>query len=214
MVSFSFSSTGTGKDKARNKGSQACTQKENLACDTETEKQGESPLTACRYYLSSIFVHWEPAFPLCEPQHVQPRDKQNPRQLASDTAHLLTKWTLRCLVEDSYDENKTKDFLQWVEKAVLKHREIVDVVLLSPALKADLLRLYHRTSEAQGHSSVSARKQTFQQFTNIMIRLLEAEGHLPELHEAVVSACLPEATDDHDGKSPPCFSYTHVCMSM
>uniref|UniRef100_A0A3B4UFA2 URB1 ribosome biogenesis homolog n=1 Tax=Seriola dumerili TaxID=41447 RepID=A0A3B4UFA2_SERDU len=189
---------GMGKDKARTKGSfsQACTEKENLADDTETEKQGESPLTACKHYLSSIFVHCEPVFPLSETQQVQPRDKLDPSRLASDTAHLLTKWSLRCLVEDSYDENRTKDFLQWFEKAVIKHREIVDVVLLDPGFKADLLRLYHQAFEAQCQSNVLARVETFQRFTNIMIRLLENQGHLPELHQAVVSACLPEATRD------------------
>ncbi|XP_040902942.1 nucleolar pre-ribosomal-associated protein 1 [Toxotes jaculatrix] len=192
---------GMGKDKARSKGSfsQACTQKENLAEDAETEKQGESPLTECKFYLSSIFVHWEPVFPLSEPQQVQPRDKLDPSRLASDTAHLLTKWSLRCLVEDSYDENRTKDFLQWVEKAVVKHREIVDVVLLDPGLKADLLRLYHRAFEAQCHSTILTRVETLQQFNNIMICLLEAQGHLPELHQAVVSACLPESTHHQSG---------------
>ncbi|XP_039986899.1 nucleolar pre-ribosomal-associated protein 1 [Xiphias gladius] len=189
---------GMGKDKARSKVSfsQACTQKENLAEDAETEKQRESPLTACKFYLKSIFVHWEPVFPFSEPQQVQPRNKLDPRQLAIDTAHLLTKWSLRCLVEDSYDENRTKDFLHWVEKAVIKHREIVDVVLLDPGLKADLLRLYHQAFEAQCHSSIVARGEALQRFTNIMMRLLETQGHIPELHQAVISACLPEDTHD------------------
>lgn len=133
-----------------------------------------------------------------------------PSQLASDTAHLLTKWSLRCLVEDSYDENRTKEFLHWVKKAVIKHKTTVDVVLLEPGLKADLLRLHHQAFEAQCHSSMSARVETFQLFTNIMIHLLETQGHLPELHQAVISACLPEATLDQSrhGKSRPPLSQT------
>ena len=196
-----------GRDKARSKGSfsQARTQKETLAEDAETENPGESPLTACRLSLSSILLHWEPVFPPSEPQQVQPGDKLDPSQLASDAAHLLTKWSLRCLVEASYDENRTKSFLRWVETAVIKHREISDVLLLDPGLKADLLRLYHRAFEAHCDSSVLARVETFQRFTNIMICLLEAQGHLPDLHQAVVSACLPEATQDSSrcGKSLP-----------
>ncbi|GLD53499.1 nucleolar pre-ribosomal-associated protein 1 [Lates japonicus] len=189
---------GMGKDKARSKASfsQACTKKENLAEDAEPEKQGESPLTACKFYLSSIFVHWEPVFPLSEPKQVQPKDKLDSSHLASDTAHLLTKWSLRCMVEESYDENRTKDFVHWVEKAVIIHRDIVDVVLLDSGLKADLLRLYHQAFEAQCHSSFLARVETLQRFTNIMMRLLEAQDQLPELHQTVVSACLPEATHD------------------
>ncbi|XP_032363230.1 nucleolar pre-ribosomal-associated protein 1 [Etheostoma spectabile] len=189
---------GMGKDKARGKGSfsQARPRKENLAEEAETEKEEETLLTECTFYLSSIFVHWEPVLPRSEPQPAQPRDKLDPSQLASDAAHLLTKWSLRCLVEDLYDENRTKEFLHWVEKAVVKHVEIVNTVLLDPGMKADLLRLYHQAFEAQCHSSISVRVEVLQLFTNIMIRFLESQGHLPELHQAVVSACLPEATRD------------------
>uniref|UniRef100_A0A8C9ZSW6 URB1 ribosome biogenesis homolog n=1 Tax=Sander lucioperca TaxID=283035 RepID=A0A8C9ZSW6_SANLU len=194
---------GMGKDKARGKGSfsQARPRKEKLAEEAETEKEEESLLTECTFYLSSIFVHWEPVLPLSEPQ---------PAQLASDAAHLLTKWSLRCLVEDLYDENRTKEFLHWVEKAVMTHGEIANAVLLDPGMKADILRLYHQAFEAQCHSSISVRVEVLQLFTNIMIRFLESQGHLPELHQAVVSACLPEATRDPSirGKSLPPYSQT------
>uniref|UniRef100_A0A8D0DA07 URB1 ribosome biogenesis homolog n=1 Tax=Sander lucioperca TaxID=283035 RepID=A0A8D0DA07_SANLU len=174
---------------------------EKLAEEAETEKEEESLLTECTFYLSSIFVHWEPVLPLSEPQ---------PAQLASDAAHLLTKWSLRCLVEDLYDENRTKEFLHWVEKAVMTHGEIANAVLLDPGMKADILRLYHQAFEAQCHSSISVRVEVLQLFTNIMIRFLESQGHLPELHQAVVSACLPEATRDPSirGKSLPPYSQT------
>ncbi|CAJ1065109.1 nucleolar pre-ribosomal-associated protein 1 [Xyrichtys novacula] len=184
-----------GKEKTRGKSSVSKTraQQENLAEDTETKKQEESLLTECKSYLSGIFVHWEPELPLPEPQPAQPRDRPGPSGLAVDTAHLLTKWSLRCLVEDSYEENRTKEFLNWVEKAVVKHKEIVDVILMDPGLKADLLRVYHQT---QCHSSSSVRGETIQMFTNIMMHFLESQGHLPELHQAVVSACLTEASQD------------------
>uniref|UniRef100_A0A3Q3JWH8 URB1 ribosome biogenesis homolog n=1 Tax=Monopterus albus TaxID=43700 RepID=A0A3Q3JWH8_MONAL len=173
---------GMGKDKARGKGSfsQTRTPKENLTKDDDSERQEESLLTECKIYLSSIFVHWEPVFPLSESQSAHPKDKLDPGRLACDTAHLLIKWSLRFLVEDSYHENRTKEFLHWVEKAVIKHREIVDVVLHDLGLKADLLRLYHQAFEAQCHSSISARVETLKRFTNIMIRLLETKGHLAE----------------------------------
>lgn len=194
-----------GRDKARGKVSfsKGRLRKENLAEDADIEKQEESHLTECKSCLSSIFVHWEPVFPLSEPQLAQPRDKVDPRLLASDTAHLLTKWSLRCLVEDSYNESRTKEFLCWAEKAVIKHKEIVDVILLDPGLKADLLRLHHHTFEAHCHRSVSTGVETFQLFTNIMIRLLEAQGNLPALHQAVISACRPESKHDQSrcGKS-------------
>ncbi|XP_058490255.1 nucleolar pre-ribosomal-associated protein 1 [Solea solea] len=189
---------GTWKDKSRSKGSlsQVCAQKENLAEDDDTEEQGESFLTECKFYLSSVFLHWEPAFPLTEPPQVQPGNKLDPSRLASDTAHLLTKWSLRSLVEGSHDENRTKDFLHWLEKAVVKHREIVDVVLCDPSLKADLLRLYHQAFEAQCVSGSAEKVETLQRFTNIMMRLLETQDQLPEVHQAIVSSCLPETTHD------------------
>uniref|UniRef100_A0A7N8Y9U1 URB1 ribosome biogenesis homolog n=1 Tax=Mastacembelus armatus TaxID=205130 RepID=A0A7N8Y9U1_9TELE len=200
------------KDKARSKGSffQARTQKETLAEDTEDAKQEERLLAECKFYLRSIFIHWEPVFHVSESQSVQSRDKLDPSQLACDTAHLLTKWSLRCLVEDSYDVNRTKEFMHWVEKAVIKHKEIVDVVLLDPCVKADLLQLYHQAFEAQCQPSISSRVETLQQFTNIMISLLETKSHLPELHQTVISACLPKATHDpsKSGKSLPLYLQT------
>ncbi|XP_030601182.1 nucleolar pre-ribosomal-associated protein 1 [Archocentrus centrarchus] len=187
---------GAGKDKARVKSSASHTyiRKEKPAEDTETETEDECLLAECKPHLTGIFVHCEPVFQLSEPQPALPADMLDPSSLAGDTAHLLTKWSLRCLVEDSYDENRAKGFLQWLEKAVIKHRKIVDLVLLDLGLKADLLRLYHQTFEAQCHSSISARAETFQLFTKIMICLLEIRGNLPELHRAIVSACIPEAT--------------------
>uniref|UniRef100_A0A673CDV0 URB1 ribosome biogenesis homolog n=1 Tax=Sphaeramia orbicularis TaxID=375764 RepID=A0A673CDV0_9TELE len=179
---------GMGKDKVRGKGSssQARTRKEKLSEETETEKQEDHLLTESRSYLSGIFVHWEPVFPLSENQSAQPS------QLASDTAHLLTKWSLRCLLESSYDESRSQDFVHWVAKAVMQHREVVDVVLLDSVVKADLLRLYHQAFETQLNSSISARSDTLKLFTSIMMRFLETQGHLPEGHQTVVSACLPE----------------------
>ncbi|XP_076592199.1 nucleolar pre-ribosomal-associated protein 1 [Chaetodon auriga] len=196
---------GMGKDKTRGKSSfsKVHVPKDNLAEDAENEKQVDSLLRECKSYLGSVFVHWEPVFPSAEPQ--QAPHKLDPSRLAGDTAHLLTKWSLRCLVEDSYDEKRAQEFLCWVKKAVIKHREIVDVVLLDAGLKADLLRLHHQAFEAQSHSSISARLETIQLFTSIMVCLLETQGHLPELHEAVVSACLPEATHDQSRREAGLF---------
>ncbi|XP_071061256.1 nucleolar pre-ribosomal-associated protein 1-like [Pseudochaenichthys georgianus] len=175
-------------------------------------RKEERLLTECTSYLSSIFVHWEPAFPLPEPQPAQPRQKVDPSQLASDTAHLLTKWSLRCLVEDSYDETRTKEFLHWIEKAVIKQGEGMQFVLLDVGMKADVLRLYHQAFEAQCSSSLSGKVDVLQLFSNIMICLLESQGNLPELHQAVVSACLPEATHDESRREAGLFllsSYVH-----
>ncbi|KAM3616229.1 uncharacterized protein V6R79_014656 [Siganus canaliculatus] len=185
---------GTSKDKTRVRASssKASAQKENLAEDSEIEKQEETLLTECKSYLSRIFVHWEPVFLLSESQLAEPRDSR----LARETAHLLTKWSLKCLVEDSYDENRTKEFLHWLEKAVLKHREVVDVMLLDAAFKADLLQLHHQAFEAQCHSSISSRVETFQLFTSIMIRFMEAQGQIADLHQTVISACLPGESHD------------------
>lgn len=187
-----------GKDKSRSKLSisKARIRKENLAEDAEAGKLEESLLTECKSYLSSIFVHWEADFPLSEPQLAQQGDRVDPSQLTCDTAHLFAKWSLRCLVEEQYDEKRTKRFLHWVERAVMKHRQIVELVLVDAGVKADLLRLHHRTFEANCHSSVSAGMETLRLFTDIMLSFLEAQGNLPALHQTVVSACLPEFRHD------------------
>ncbi|XP_056139099.1 nucleolar pre-ribosomal-associated protein 1 [Lampris incognitus] len=192
---------GSGRVKGRGKGSsQARTLKEDPADDAEIKKQERTLLTECKPNLCSIFLHWECVHPLTVPQSsqtTQPSDKQDPNQLANDTAHLLTKWSLRFLVEGMYDENRTKDFLQWFNKIVIPHKEIVEVLLLDPALKADLHKLYYRAFEAQNQACLSSRIETLELFTTIMIYLLEFQGHLPEdLHQVVLSACLSD--DVHD----------------
>lgn len=178
------------------------------------EKREEGLLTECKSYLSHIFVHWEPPVPPSEPQLAQPAGRPDPGRLASDTAHLLTKWSLKCLVDDSYDENRTKEFLCWFEKAVFTHKETADVVLLDSALKADLLRLHHRAFEAGCHGGVSSRVETLQLFTNIMICFLEAQGSLPALHRAVVAACRPEPTwpQSRCGESRPPRSHSAATL--
>uniref|UniRef100_A0A672GJ27 URB1 ribosome biogenesis homolog n=1 Tax=Salarias fasciatus TaxID=181472 RepID=A0A672GJ27_SALFA len=122
--------TGTGKDKFRGRGSGSRTAKEILAEDSEMEKQEQSALADCKLLLGGIFAHWEPVILLSEQ-----RDQLVPSQLACDTAHLLTKWSLRCLVEQTYDESRAKEFLHWVQKSVLKHGEILDAVWLDPGWK-------------------------------------------------------------------------------
>lgn len=180
-----------GKDKIQAKArlSKAQSQRQNLAEDSETEKQERSYLTQCKTYLCSIFVHWEPVIPVSKPQLV---NRLGPSPLGSDAAHLLTKWCLRCLVEDSYDENRTKEFLFWAKKAILEHKEIMKVMLNDSGWRADLLRLHHHT-EVYCRSSIPSRLETFQIFTDIMMCLLEAKGNLPVLHQAVASACLSQS---------------------
>lgn len=198
---------GMGKDKTRAKlsTSKARTQKEHLAEDAEHESQNESLLTECKSYLCSIFVHWEPVVPLSKPHLANTRDKLDPTQLASDTAHLLTKWSLRCLVEQPHDEKKIKEFLRWVKKVVIEYEEAINIVLPDSGLKADLLRLHHHAFEAHCYGNISSKMETFQLFTDIMMCMLEAQGNLPALHQAVVSACLRESKNDQSrcGKSLP-----------
>uniref|UniRef100_A0A672FX14 URB1 ribosome biogenesis homolog n=1 Tax=Salarias fasciatus TaxID=181472 RepID=A0A672FX14_SALFA len=165
---------------------------------SSSEENAPSALPAladCKLLLGGIFAHWEPVILLSEQ-----RDQLVPSQLACDTAHLLTKWSLRCLVEQTYDESRAKEFLHWVQKSVLKHGEILDAVWLDPGWKADLLRLYHRVLQAQSPSSISAGAETLQIFTDIMICFLETRGGLPELHRVVVSAAQQQSTR---GKSDP-----------
>ncbi|XP_037534219.1 nucleolar pre-ribosomal-associated protein 1 [Nematolebias whitei] len=181
---------GLGRYKVRGKSrtSQADVREVNPPEDIETQE--ESLLADCKVHLSKIFVHWEPVFHCSHPQSDQPGDEPDPSQLAGDTALLLLKCSLRWQVENSCDENATGEFLHWLEKAVIKHGEIVNLAMLDFSFKADLLQLFHHTAEVRCHSSFPTKVETLQRFTNIMIRLLEMQGHLPDLHQPVVSACF------------------------
>uniref|UniRef100_A0A3P9JLM6 URB1 ribosome biogenesis homolog n=1 Tax=Oryzias latipes TaxID=8090 RepID=A0A3P9JLM6_ORYLA len=152
-----------GKDKFRGKRYSSRTRGENSAEDDEADKQ-ESLLRECKPSLCSIFIHWEPELYSSEAQSAVSKDRLEPRLLACDTAHLLTRWSLKWLLEDAYEDDKAKQFLLWFEKAVQRHGKMVKAVMLDPGLKADLLCLYHRSFETDSSSTATLKK-----FTHIMI---------------------------------------------
>uniref|UniRef100_H3C620 URB1 ribosome biogenesis homolog n=1 Tax=Tetraodon nigroviridis TaxID=99883 RepID=H3C620_TETNG len=194
FVLLSFS---VGKDKSQAKAhySKAQSQRQNLAEDSETEKQQRSYLAECKTYLCGILVHWEPVIPVSEPQLVNSQHGLGASALAREAAHQHTKRCLRCLVEEPYDENRTEEFLFWAKKAVLEHKEIMNVVLDDSGWRADLLRLHHHT-EVHCRSSIPSRVETFQTFTDIMMCLLEAKGNLPVLHQIVAAACQAKSRSE------------------
>ncbi|KAK7882189.1 hypothetical protein WMY93_028363 [Mugilogobius chulae] len=137
----------TAKDKnhkVKAFGSRSLPSGEAFPDKTEDRPLDESPLALC-----AVFCHWTPVVSFSQGQTTQPGDKMEPSALAKDTALLLTKWSLRSLLESSYTQQKTKDFLHWLDTAVLKHEQIVEALLLDAQLKADLLRLYHQAFENQ-----------------------------------------------------------------
>ncbi|TWW76931.1 nucleolar pre-ribosomal-associated protein 1 [Takifugu flavidus] len=204
-----------GKDKIQAKShlSKARSTRQSLAEDSEIEKQESSPLMECKSYLCSIFVHWEPLIPVSEPQLVNSPQGLAPSPLANDTAQLLSKWCLRCLVEEPYDENRTKEFLFWAKKIVLEDKEIMNSLLDDSGWRANLLRLHHHT-DVYCHSSVPSRVETLQIFTDIMICLLEAKGNLPVLHHAVVSACLSKSKQDQSRYEAGLFLFSLYISEM
>uniref|UniRef100_A0A8C8C842 Nucleolar pre-ribosomal-associated protein 1 n=1 Tax=Oncorhynchus tshawytscha TaxID=74940 RepID=A0A8C8C842_ONCTS len=164
----------------------------------------------CIPHLRNIFTHWEPVSLACPPSYpTSPPPSPDPHTptstpLANTTAHLLTRWFLNSLVEgaSTYEDKRTVHFLRWFQKTVLSHRFIVDLVLADPAVRVDLLRLYHQACEPQAQTQISSRVEHVQLFTNIMIQLLESRGCTEsDLHRAVLTACsLGTTCDDQTTK--------------
>ncbi|XP_061916834.1 nucleolar pre-ribosomal-associated protein 1 [Entelurus aequoreus] len=179
----------TGKDRIRAKIFHARAKKAKLVEEAETAEQKPSLPTECRLFLSNILMYWRPVLAATARP---PKDAEHPGVLAVQAAHLVTKWVLGCLVEDAYDKERTKRFLLWLEDNVLRQEEMVDILLPDAGFQADLLRLYHRVCQA----TVPGATESFRLFTDIMIRLLERRGKLPEKHGAIVSACRPEDAKD------------------
>lgn len=178
---------------------------ETVHCqDRHTEKYVQS-LLKCKPHLLSILTHWEPC-------HILPNqsvDKLNlatvtvpdkssylnsdkmPR-LMTATAHTLIKWILRTLFEMPFDEYCTFATLKWLKKVVVPHDTIAKSLINDEALKADLLRLYHRTCEFKLQEKNPFKLETLEIFTTIMLHLLEVEK---TLHINVIKACLHSTTD-------------------
>ncbi|KAM9452285.1 nucleolar pre-ribosomal-associated protein 1 [Salvelinus alpinus] len=180
--------------------------------EVERREEEKTLLEKCIPHLRNIFTHWEPASLACPPSSpASPppsHDLHTPLStpLANTTAHLLTRWFLNSLLEEAstYEDKRTVHFLRWFQKTVLSHRFIVDLVLADPAVRLDLLRLYHQACEpqAQPQAQISSRVEHVQLFTNIMIQLLEARGCTEsDLHRAVLTACsLGTTCDDQTTK--------------
>uniref|UniRef100_A0A8C8CC37 URB1 ribosome biogenesis homolog n=1 Tax=Oncorhynchus tshawytscha TaxID=74940 RepID=A0A8C8CC37_ONCTS len=167
--------------------------------EVERREEEKTLLEKCIPHLRNIFTHWEPVSLACPPSYpTSPPPSPDPHTptstpLANTTAHLLTRWFLNSLVEgaSTYEDKRTVHFLRWFQKTVLSHRFIVDLVLADPAVRVDLLRLYHQACEPQAQTQISSRVEHVQLFTNIMIQLLESRGCTEsDLHRAVLTACL------------------------
>uniref|UniRef100_A0A8K9WXR5 URB1 ribosome biogenesis homolog n=1 Tax=Oncorhynchus mykiss TaxID=8022 RepID=A0A8K9WXR5_ONCMY len=206
----------SGREKGRGRSSsvQAQAQARSHSRPKEQEEEGEverreeekTLLDKCIPHLRNIFTHWEPVSLVCPPSSpASPPPSPDPHTptstpLANTTARLLTRWFLNSLVEgaSTYEDKRTVHFLRWFQKTVLSHRFIVDLVLADPAVRVDLLRLYHQACEAQAQTQV----EHVQLFTNIMIQLLESRGCTEsDLHRAVLTACsLGTTCDDQTTK--------------
>ncbi|KAJ0022339.1 hypothetical protein NQD34_009829 [Periophthalmus magnuspinnatus] len=128
----------TTKDKTcvKSFGSQAHPKRELLSCETVPERaEKHTILTKTPLPLCTILCHWTPEFSLTRGQTTRPGDKREPSSLAKDTVLLLTKWSLRSLLESSNTQHVTQDFLHWLETAVIGHQQIVDVLLLDTQFK-------------------------------------------------------------------------------
>uniref|UniRef100_A0A673WHG4 URB1 ribosome biogenesis homolog n=1 Tax=Salmo trutta TaxID=8032 RepID=A0A673WHG4_SALTR len=155
--------------------------------EVERQEEEKTLLEKCTPHLRNIFTHWVPVSLACPSP-----DPHTPTStpLANTTAHLLTRWFLNSLVEgaSTYEDKRTVHFLRWFQKTVLPHRVIVDMVLADPAVRLDLLCIYHQACEPQ--AQISSRVEHIQLFTNIMTQLLEARGCADsDLHRAVLTAC-------------------------
>uniref|UniRef100_A0A8C8C729 URB1 ribosome biogenesis homolog n=1 Tax=Oncorhynchus tshawytscha TaxID=74940 RepID=A0A8C8C729_ONCTS len=207
-----------GEEKGRGRSSSVQAQARSHSRPKEQEEEGEverreeekTLLEKCIPHLRNIFTHWEPVSLACPPSYpTSPPPSPDPHTptstpLANTTAHLLTRWFLNSLVEgaSTYEDKRTVHFLRWFQKTVLSHRFIVDLVLADPAVRVDLLRLYHQACEPQAQTQISSRVEHVQLFTNIMIQLLESRGCTEsDLHRAVLTACsLGTTCDDQTTK--------------
>lgn len=202
---------GSGREKGRGRSSSVQAQARSNSRPNEQGEEGEverreeekTLLEKCTPHLRNIFTHWVPVSLGCPSP-----DPHTPTStpLANTTAHLLTRWFLNSLVEgaSTYEDKRTVHFLRWFQKTVLPHRVIVDMVLADPAVRLDLLCLYHQACEpqTQPQAQISSMVEHVQLFTNIMTQLLEARGCADsDLHRAVLTACsLGRTCDDQTTK--------------
>ncbi|KAG7272310.1 hypothetical protein CRUP_011235 [Coryphaenoides rupestris] len=196
--------TGKARSRGRTHGPQKRRQTEDPEEDCDREQRDHTLLADCKADLRAVFTHWE------SPGHAPGRDHTpSPGDgkdatvgaggdggLAGDTALLLTRWSLRSLLEQHpYQHPPTLQFLRWFQRAVTPHPATVDQVLGDAGAKGDLLRLYHRALEGQAPTPPSSRAETVELFTSVMLHLLEAQQGASvagELHPRVLSACLPD----------------------
>ncbi|XP_066508287.1 nucleolar pre-ribosomal-associated protein 1-like isoform X1 [Hoplias malabaricus] len=147
------------------------------SCTEPVCEEREGSLEKCKCLLVNVLTHWElgPVRPCAE-------------GLVYETAHILFKWTMKTLCEIPYDENNTCVALKWMQSAITSHKTVVKSLLSDEAVRADLLKLYHKTC--------LSKLDAFQLCTTIMLHLLEAELTSNIFHLTVTKVCLHTSEDD------------------
>ncbi|XP_026881720.2 nucleolar pre-ribosomal-associated protein 1 isoform X3 [Electrophorus electricus] len=188
---------------------QSCMEKLSAMADEDKEKH-EQCLVECKPLLTSVLTHWEP-WPLLpnspglkpKPSALTPPnspdlhsgDMPDCTNLINATAHILLKWVLKALSEQSYD-NSTYETLKWFQQVIVPHKVIAKSLLNDEDMRSDLLALYHQTCEYRMQKHCNSKLETLQLFTTIMVHLLEEEGTSNVLHTTVLKACLHPTNDE------------------
>uniref|UniRef100_A0A4W4ETC3 Nucleolar pre-ribosomal-associated protein 1 C-terminal domain-containing protein n=1 Tax=Electrophorus electricus TaxID=8005 RepID=A0A4W4ETC3_ELEEL len=167
---------------------QSCMEKLSAMADEDKEKH-EQCLVECKPLLTSVLTHWEP----CPDLHSG--DMPDCTNLINATAHILLKWVLKALSEQSYD-NSTYETLKWFQQVIVPHKVIAKSLLNDEDMRSDLLALYHQTCEYRMQKHCNSKLETLQLFTTIMVHLLEEEGTSNVLHTTVLKACLHPTNDE------------------
>lgn len=153
--------------------------KQEDAGDGQSDKLEQNLLDDCKLLLRNIIIHWEP-----KEQELSCAKSD----LDDAAACLIFKWALKTLAESPYEDSNTLAVLKWVQRIVLPRANVVHA-LSDQSTRKDFLKLYHQTCE---HTA-----DTLQLFSAIMIQILEANcASLSDVHQTVMSTCLPSNSDD------------------
>lgn len=119
--------------------------------------------------------------------------------LTCASAHVVTKWLLKSMVEHSLNMQNVLLILRWLQNCIVPHSVAVQEMLRDETLRNNIFKFYTRVCEASG--GVAGLGQELCLFSSIMLHLMDAQGLTNNsFHELVKKLCLSAMTEEDVNK--------------
>ncbi|KAM6161615.1 nucleolar pre-ribosomal-associated protein 1 [Erethizon dorsatum] len=182
---------------ARARGLRGRKRRPGEAEETAQPEMAASSMETCRALLRSILTHWGPVVPGSESSQDQTTHESKAAGPVHAAASLVASWVLRSVAECPLSRAEAAELLGWLKSHILPHPAVVADLLGDGAVRRSLFQLYSRLCSAEGLAGPMQDVAIL--FNTVMLRLVEAQGHVGSPFHPAVEALCTSSVHDEDG---------------